>query len=414
VENKSQELLSVVEFLVTPLLYVGGMSSLHSVLDEMRLVEPDEMTISELGDEILELTRVKARLEAVQLARLASFERRGGYETEGYLSATAWLKHKARLVGGVASGMVRTARALVDMPVTRAAFLDGDIAYSSIRLLVDSYRAHPSMFTEHETALVDAARSLEARPFRTAVGYWRQALDYDTALSDANHQYEARSLHISDTFGGMVRADGDFDPEGGQVVKTAVGSLTDEESKSGVDDQRTPAQRRADALVEICRHWLDSGSGGDAGGEKPHLSVVVDVEVLEQRAPGQSQFLTGEAIHPETARRLACDAGVSRIITKGGSEPLDVGRRTRTVPTAMRRAVVLRDRCCTFPGCDRPPRWCDAHHMRHWADGGTTAIHNLTLLCRRHHRLIHEGGWSIEIGPEGLLFVDPEGRARSP
>jgi hypothetical protein len=403
-----------VVFLVTVLLYVGWMSTLRSVLDEMRVIEPDEIPVRELGEEILELTRTAAALDALRLAKLASFERRGGHELEGHLSATAWLKHKGRLPGGTASQQVRTARALVHMPATRSAFLDGDIPYSAVRLLADSYRAHPSTFSEHEQTLVDAARTLAARQFGTAVGYWRQALDDEAALGDANRQFASRGLHLSATLGGMVRADGDFDPEGGTVIMTAVGSITDAEGRSGVNDERTPAQCRADAFVEICRHWLDHTPATNAGGERPHLSVVVDIEVLERRAPGTSELVSGQVIHPEAARRLACDAGISRVITNGRSEPLDVGRRTRTMPAALRRAVVLRDRCCTFPGCDRPPRWCDVHHVLHWVDGGTTALHNLALLCRRHHRLIHEGGWSLEMRAEGVVFVDPEGRARSP
>lgn len=388
------------------------MSTLRSVLDELRLADPDDMTIEELGDEILELTEACASLEALRLERLASFERRGGHDVDGYLSATAWLKDKARLGGGAASQRVRMARALTHMPETRAAFVHGEIPYSSVRRLVDARRAHPAIFSEHESTLVDAARTLDARRFGTVVDYWRQALDGDAALADANRHHDRRRLHLSETLDGMVRGDGWFDREGGEIVKVAVESISDAGRDPG--DDRTPAQRRADALVEICRHWLDNGTTSISGGERPHVSVVVDLEVLESRATGRSEFEAGAVLHPETARRIACDAGVSRIVTNGASEPLDVGRRTRTVPSAMRRAVVLRDRGCTFPGCDRPPRWCDAHHIEHWARGGVTALHNLTLLCRRHHRLIHEGGWSIEVREEYLVFVDPEGRARSP
>ena len=102
-------------------------------------------------------------------------------------------------------------------------------------------------------------------------------------------------------------------------------------------------------------------------------------------------------LHPELVRRVACDASVSRVLTLGASEPLDVGRRTAVVPAPMRRAVVVRDVHCRFPGCDRPPPWCDAHHIRHWAHGGATALWNLVLMCRRHHRLVHEGSFRVEM-----------------
>ena len=188
----------------------------------------------------------------------------------------------------------------------------------------------------------------------------------------------------------MVRLDGDLDAEGGEIVMTALRSITDPQGRDS--DERSPAQRRADALVEVCRRWLDDGRTGTAGGQKPHLSVIVDLEVLEGRAPGISE-LGGYVIHPETARRLACDAGVSQIVTKGTSEPIDIARSTRTVPAPMRRALVARDRGCRFPGCDRPEQWCDAHHIVHWANGGATSVDNLVLLCRRHHRLAHHSEW---------------------
>ena len=115
-------------------------------------------------------------------------------------------------------------------------------------------------------------------------------------------------------------------------------------------------------------------------------------------------------IHPEIVRRLACDASISRVITRGGSEPLDVGRRTAVVPAPMRRAVVVRDRHCRFPGCDRPPPWCDAHHAKHWADGGETSLANLVLLCRRHHRLVHRpGGFRLEMTDGRPVFRKEDG-----
>jgi hypothetical protein len=342
---------------------------------------------------------------------LAAFDARRVYERDGYLSATAWLKHRCRLPGGPASDLVRLARALSDMPATSAAFRDGDIDFAAVRLLADAHGAHPEVFADHEATLVETARTLPAKELRTAVAYWRQALDESSSLSDANHAFDGRRLHISPTFGGMVRLDGVLDPLGGEVVMTALAAIMDSEARSGADEHRTPGQRRADGLAEVCRHWLDRGESSTVGGERPHLAVTVDLEVLERRAPGRAETASGQVLHPETVRRLACDAAVSRIITRGGSEPLDVGRRTRTIPPAIRRAVVIRDRHCAFPGCDRPPQWCDVHHIRHWARGGETCVANLALLCRRHHRLVHEGRWELTMGVDGLVFTTPDGMA---
>lgn len=162
------------------------------------------------------------------------------------------------------------------------------------------------------------------------------------------------------------------------------------------DDERTAGQRRADALVELARRALDGGRLPEVGGERPHIAVTIDLATLEARAPAAAADVDWAGPVPgETARRLACDAGVTRIITDGPSEILDVGRRTRTVPPALRKAVVLRDGGCAYAGCDRPPPWCDVHHIEHWADGGSTSLANLTLLCRHHHRLLHEGRWRL-------------------
>jgi HNH endonuclease len=151
-------------------------------------------------------------------------------------------------------------------------------------------------------------------------------------------------------------------------------------------------------------------------GERPHVTVMVGVDslggdryVIERGAlPGTCEMDHVGPVSPSTARRLACDASLMRVVMSGRSEPLDVGRRTPIVPPAMRRAVIVRDRACRFPGCDRPQAWCDAHHVTHWADGGATALPNLLLLCRRHHRMVHDG-FRLEM-PEGRpVFRRPDG-----
>ena len=149
-------------------------------------------------------------------------------------------------------------------------------------------------------------------------------------------------------------------------------------------------------------------SSVSVAGERPHLALTVDLHALEGRAGARCECDDVGPIPQQTARRLACDASISRIVTRGRSEPLDVGRRTAVVAPALRRAVVVRDRHCRFPGCDRPQSWCDAHHVRHWADGGPTALSNLTLLCRRHHRLVHEGGFGMAMRRGSPVFTRPD------
>ncbi len=176
------------------------------------------------------------------------------------------------------------------------------------------------------------------------------------------------------------------------------------------DDDRTGGQRNADTLVQMASMSL----GGEApeAPARPRANVVLGLEELAEPVPAELDHVG--PIARETARRLTCDADVHRVVMSSTSEVLDLGRSTRVVSAAQRRALVVRDRGCRFPGCDRPPNWCDAHHLRHWAQGGPTDLGNLVLLCRRHHVLCHEGGWHLARGPDGVVRASrPDGSERT-
>ncbi|MGH2673210.1 MAG: DUF222 domain-containing protein [Actinomycetota bacterium] len=267
----------------------------------------------------------------------------------------------------------------------------------------------PEQFAASEQMLVDAGRVLSVGELRRAVDYWRQFADAWRAADDEERRFERRHLHVSATLDGMVRVDGDLDPETGQTLITAVRAVQDAEARgSRGPDVRSPSQRRADALGELCRRWLDSTDRPSVAGERPHVVVTIDLKSLEGRVGGQCELEDVGAITPETARRWACDSSVTRVITDAPSQPLGVGRKTKVVPAPIRRAVAVRDKGCRFPGCDRPPGWCDAHHVRHWADGGVTALDNLILLCRPHHRTIHHG-FRVEMADGRPVFTRPDG-----
>jgi hypothetical protein len=187
-----------------------------------------------------------------------------------------------------------------------------------------------------------------------------------------------------------VQVNANIDAEFGDVVIAAMTKATDDIYSPG--DGLTAAQRRAEAFVNICRHSLGCDRDGTT---RPDVTVIVDYDVLVDRT-GRAELADGEPLTGEAARRLACDAGVHRVITRGASQILDYGRTTRTVPAALRRAVVLRDRHCQFAGCNIAAQWCEAHHLQHWAAGGPTDLANLALLCRRHHHLVHEGGYQLQ------------------
>jgi hypothetical protein len=386
------------------------MSELRSVIEALQAENVRTVTDEQLEADFSELQRDIQALDAERLRRLSEIHRRQSHRREGYLSTASWLVGRHRVGWTTASKEIRTARSLERMPHTKEALATGELTSSAVQMLVSARQAHPAQFHESEQTLVEAARTLPAGQLQHAVSHWRQRLDWEQGLKDAERLREQRRLTVSTTILGMVRVDGDLDPETGETMLAALRHCLDAERRRGDrEDQRTPTQRRVDALGEICRRWLNSTDRPLVAGERPHVTVIVDLDSLQGRAGQRSEFDHVGPVHPETVRRWACDASVSRIITRGGSEPLDVGRRTAVVPTPMRRAVIVRDRHCRFPGCDRPPPWCDAHHIAHWANGGTTSASNLILLCRRHHRAVHEGSFRLEKEAGGPVFRRADG-----
>src|SRR6266536_2053843 len=302
------------------------MSTLRSGLDELRAVDLRHLSDTELEDRLSELRRASGVIDAESARTLAEVERRGSYADSGHLSITSWVEHRFQASWSEAANKVRAARALEAMPEVREALYDGEVSPSVVGQLVAAHEASPEEFSKVEATLVDA----------------------EAAARADSERYDRRGLHVSPTLEGMVRVDGNLDPETGQTLITALRSVTDASARDGSEDPRTPAQRRCDALGEIARQHL--------------------------------------------AR----------------SEPLDVGRKTPVVPAPLRRAVVVRDRHCRFPGCDRPAPWCDAHHAVHWTDGGHTKLSNLLLLWRRHRRMVH-GGFRLQMTDAGPRFSRPDG-----
>jgi hypothetical protein len=372
-------------------------------------IDPSQVPTDELVEHVAQRRRLMASVEAECITFIAEMLRRGAHELVGYRSATSYLVDRLGVSGRVARGMIRMARVLAHMPETNRALAAGEIDLARARLLATARDTNPDIFADHEPALVAAVRDNPICDSIRVVDYWRQQAAPEFLEEDAATVRERRRLHISPV-AGMVCIDGLLDPVAGQVVITALDSLTDP-GNLDPDDHRTPAQRRADALTDLCGDHLDHGDLPTQGKERPHVLVHLSIDALEGRAGRLCELDDAGVITPGAARRLACDAKISRIITDGRSEILDVGRTTRTVPAGMRRAVVARDRHCVIPGCRAPARWCDAHHIIHWADLGPTALWNLALLCTRHHTLLHEGKISI---PQDVLDTIRGTATRSP
>jgi hypothetical protein len=216
--------------------------------------------------------------------------------------------------------------------------------------------------------------------------YWRESVDGPGDL-DMEVELARRGLSVSQTMGGMGRVDGWLTPTAREAFETLLDAFM---PPPRPDDPRTPRQRRHDALEDLSRAWLEHGDTPVVGGEKPHISVIADMPALRGIAGGLHETLNGDILDIDTLRMVACDCSVSRIVFGPDSEILDIGRKARVWTAAQRRAIIARDRHCTWEGgCDRSPRWCDIHHVDHWADGGPTSVEKGKLLCRFHHTLEH-------------------------
>jgi hypothetical protein len=258
-----------------------AMSAIRSALEELQAQDLRHAADEELHADLEELHRAAQALEAERLRRVAEVDRRQSCRREGYLSTAVMLADRLRIPWSAAGQAVRTALALEEMPLTREAFAAGEVPCAALRELVAARETNAEAFRQAEPVLVDAARSLPPRQFRHAVAYWRQAADPVAALDEEEERVRRRRLSVSRTFFGMVRIDGDLDPETGETVITALRSVQDAGVRTGEGDvARSATQWRADALGELCRHYLDTADRSLVAGERPHVTVTVDVEAL--------------------------------------------------------------------------------------------------------------------------------------
>jgi hypothetical protein len=352
-------------------------------------------SLDALPDGVLEKATVDLHrqinaLHARFTVQVRELERRGIPEISHGLNATGWLRRFCDMTGSQASGIVKTARAMVHMPTVTDNALSGVVPPRSTQMLGHVRDRSPSEFEDHEAVFGEVATYLSVADLRKAIAHWEQQVDYPNALGDVERRDRRRSLYLASLLDGMGDIRGTLTPDLFHTIDTVIRAHISP-TFLDKDDRRTPAQRRADALGDICRFYLDHNDDlATAAGEKPHITVTVDYEALKRQAERLPE-ISGMPVTPETIRRITCDAGVIPTVLGGDSEPLDVGRKTRTIPTAIRRALEHRDGGCTWKGCGAQVAWCDAHHRTHWADGGPTSLDNLALLCRTHHTATHNG-----------------------
>ena len=398
-----------------------------------------------LADRIAELS---ARIQAATyelLVLIHQFDQREGWS--GFASCAHWLSWRIGLAPGAAREKVRVARALADLPLLSDAMRRGVVSYSKVRAVTRV--ATP----ETEQTLLDVALAGTAAHVEQVVRAWRR-VDRTAEAADDRRRHASRVLHTWVDDDGMVVIRGRLAPEVGAVVRLALEAALDEQRRAAaprepgepdpVDEAVGVApsfgQRQADALGMVAECALAGDLDGGTAGDRYQVVVHADASTLTEDADvpagtslpahaagarpaaasaatsavarrGQAALEEAGGIHVSaaTAQRVACDSAVVAMRHGPDGQVLDVGRKTRTISPALRRALAARDRQCRFPGCQA--RRCDAHHILHWAHGGATALDNLVLLCRRHHRAVHEEGFQVRADPSGAVqFVRPDGR----
>jgi 5-methylcytosine-specific restriction endonuclease McrA len=377
-------------------------------------------SIDQLGDEIAELSAHLDAATARLLDLIREFDARKGWNT-GFRSCAAWLSWRVGLDLGAARERVRVARALPTLPRLAQALARGELSYAKARALTRV--ATP----ETEERLLAVARMGTACHVERIVRGWRRVDRYAEARETA-YRHKSRALHVYQDEDGMWILRGRLAPEVGavlvQALEAARESSYQQRRKQEVTSTREAGfipqdvsveapgmeHQRADALALIAETALHHGIDPGTPADRYQVVVHVDAAVLaDPDHPGQSVLDDGTHVSAETSRRLACDA--SRVVMQHarGGRVVEVAARTRTIPPVLRRALLHRDHGCRFPGCG--VRFGQGHHIRHWAQGGPTTLSNLALLCRRHHRAVHEEGYQVERQPDGeLQFRRPDGR----
>jgi len=301
---------------------------------------------------------------------------------------------------GQAMDRVHVGLDLNELPKSEAALARGEIGFTHLALIAETGAAITGAGrTFDEAALLAQAREKDVTRFRHACHHLRHAADPTGFEAEQVDEYEESFLELRLRGDGGAWLKGALDREGAAALRSALGPLS---RRNGADDHRAQDQRNAHALVELARHALDA----ETIPGRPHLQVTASFETLAGHvgAPaGELEF--SPPISGATVERLACDCTLTRVLLDSDSIVIDVGRSRRIVSGSRTRALHARDGGCRFPGYDRPASWTNAHHLVHWAHGGTTDLANLVLLCHRHHWLVHEGGWQLVRGEEPNTFL---------
>lgn len=398
----------------------GARAALDAAAQALAAVPVAELSDASLSALLVELSAAQTRLDAARVTLVGTWDSRLAWAADGARSGATWLAAHTEASRPAAAAEVRVARQLRAMPGTGAAFARGKLGQAKVRLLAHEAHEVPDAFARDEAFLVGVIADLRVDEAARALAHWHAHVDPDGTRENTERQRERRGVHLSQSLGGLWHLDGRLDAESGEVLRDALNRLGNERLRAekaeadaaGTIVTSTAAHRRADALVELARQANAQPDGGAR--TVPSVTLVLQADKLTDPATTATdvvgETVAGTPVPAEQGLRWCCDTVIGRVVLGPDSLPVDLGRSARLVSPAQRRALVIRDRGCTFPGCDCPPGRADAHHLVHWAHGGATDLENLALLCSFHHHRVHEGGFGARRRSDGTLaFTRPDG-----
>ena len=316
----------------------------------------------------------------LEFARVAVlFAESGQWDDEGFNTPADWIRINCHLNSNTAWSALTVGEHMDELPQSLEAMKELEIGFPHLATLANTADKVKGF---EETALLPLAKEHSPGKFFHKVRHYRHAVDAQAYNREQEELHEQRYLRLDTAQDGCLLVSGVLDPARGAEVRGALEPLA---QPMGEHDHRTRDQRLADALHERV-----------TAGAKTNLQVTATIETLKANAGaagGEMEFSL--PLSKDTVRRVACDCSVTRVLLSEESMVIDVGRSRRLVDGALRKALAVRDKHCRWPGCERPASWCDGHHLVHWIEGGETNLENCVLLCKRHHRMVHEGGWKL-------------------
>ena len=361
-----------------------------------------EITGEDTAAELIRIRRQIAELELEFSRRASEFDKTNWWDHQGFNTAFDWIRINCHMTSHDVWNAMAVGAKSGDLPQTVEAMHEGDIGFAHLATMARTANEVGPAFDESK--LLPLARNYSPGKFFHKCMHYRHSLDASGYNRDQENLHEQRGLRLNTARDGCLLISGLLDPVGGAIVRSALEPLS---QRSGEHDDRTVEQRYADGLQELA-----------SGGKQAEVQVTATIETLKGLAGAPAAELEfALPISGSSVQRMACDCSVTRVLLDQDSAVVDMGRSKRVISPKLRSALKIRDGHCQWPGCERDASRCDGHHLVHWAEGGETNLDNLVLMCKRHHRMVHEGEWQLVRRNGRVVPVAPAvnfGYARAP